>query len=144
MRFRFCCCRLIVSCGFSFQGLGWLWRAETWKRARRQRRAFEPRTPKLRWRFESWTWPTAAPSKRSPSGSWEVSSSRISVLTTDGDWRRFLSAHSEVSHLHVLINNAGVMMCPYTKTVDGYEMHMGVNHLGRTVFCLKMESNKTD
>ncbi|XP_037550942.1 retinol dehydrogenase 12 [Nematolebias whitei] len=36
----------------------------------------------------------------------------------------------EVSHLHVLINNAGVMMCPYTKTVDGYEMHMGVNHLG--------------
>ncbi|XP_049596872.1 retinol dehydrogenase 12 isoform X2 [Syngnathus scovelli] len=32
--------------------------------------------------------------------------------------------------LHVLINNAGVMMCPYTKTIDGFEMHIGVNHLG--------------
>lgn len=37
---------------------------------------------------------------------------------------------SEVDHLHILINNAGVMMCPYTKTVDGFEMHIGVNHLG--------------
>lgn len=23
------------------------------------------------------------------------------------------------------------MMCPYTKTVDGFEMHIGINHLGR-------------
>ncbi|CAK6975622.1 retinol dehydrogenase 12 [Scomber scombrus] len=36
----------------------------------------------------------------------------------------------DVNHLHILINNAGVMMCPYTKTVDGFEMHIGVNHLG--------------
>ncbi|XP_068607979.1 retinol dehydrogenase 12 [Brachionichthys hirsutus] len=36
----------------------------------------------------------------------------------------------EVNHLHILINNAGVMMCPYTKTVDGFELHIGVNHLG--------------
>lgn len=36
----------------------------------------------------------------------------------------------EVDHLHILINNAGVMMCPYTKTIDGFEMHIGVNHLG--------------
>ncbi|KAM9477882.1 retinol dehydrogenase 12 [Clarias gariepinus] len=36
----------------------------------------------------------------------------------------------EVSHLHILINNAGVMMCPYMKTADGFEMHLGVNHLG--------------
>lgn len=42
----------------------------------------------------------------------------------------FLSA--EVNHLHILINNAGVMMCPYTKTIDGFEMHIGVNHLGKT------------
>ncbi|XP_069561667.1 retinol dehydrogenase 12 [Brachyistius frenatus] len=32
--------------------------------------------------------------------------------------------------LHYLINNAGVAMCPYAKTVDGYEMQFGVNHLG--------------
>ncbi|GAA6082904.1 retinol dehydrogenase 12, partial [Tachysurus ichikawai] len=41
--------------------------------------------------------------------------------------QRFLQ---EVSHLHILINNAGVMMCPYMKTADGFEMHLGVNHLG--------------
>lgn len=23
------------------------------------------------------------------------------------------------------------MMCPYSKTADGFEMHMGVNHLGK-------------
>ncbi|XP_042873945.1 retinol dehydrogenase 11-like [Penaeus japonicus] len=32
--------------------------------------------------------------------------------------------------LHMLINNAGVMLCPYTKTEDGFEMQMGTNHLG--------------
>uniref|UniRef100_A0A3Q3WHW6 Uncharacterized protein n=1 Tax=Mola mola TaxID=94237 RepID=A0A3Q3WHW6_MOLML len=36
----------------------------------------------------------------------------------------------EVDDLHILVHNAGVMMCPYTKTVDGFEMHIGVNHLG--------------
>lgn len=40
------------------------------------------------------------------------------------------SGPTEVSHLHILINNAGVMMCPYMKTADGFEMHLGVNHLG--------------
>lgn len=37
---------------------------------------------------------------------------------------------AEEKHLHILINNAGVMMCPYSKTADGFETHMGVNHLG--------------
>src|ERR1022692_102474 len=32
--------------------------------------------------------------------------------------------------LDVLINNAGIMMVPYGKTVDGFELQIGTNHLG--------------
>lgn len=32
--------------------------------------------------------------------------------------------------IHMLINNAGIMMCPYMKTEDGLEMQMGTNHFG--------------
>ena len=39
----------------------------------------------------------------------------------------FLKAHNR---LDLLINNAGVMMCPYSKTADGFEIQMGTNHLG--------------
>ena len=37
---------------------------------------------------------------------------------------------AEFNKLHILINNAGVMLCPYMKTNDGFEMQIGVNHLG--------------
>nr|CAD7462500.1 unnamed protein product [Timema tahoe] len=36
----------------------------------------------------------------------------------------------EQSNLDILINNAGVMRCPYTKTQDGIELQLGVNHIG--------------
>lgn len=32
--------------------------------------------------------------------------------------------------LHLLVNNAGLMATPYARTADGFEMQMGVNHLG--------------
>lgn len=38
--------------------------------------------------------------------------------------------NKEESQVNILINNAGIMMCPYSKTKDGFEMQFGVNHLG--------------
>ena len=32
--------------------------------------------------------------------------------------------------IDILINNAGIMMCPKQTTVDGFEMQLGTNHLG--------------
>ena len=40
---------------------------------------------------------------------------------------RFLERHAS---LNILINNAGVMACPFDKTEDGFELQFGTNHLG--------------
>lgn len=40
---------------------------------------------------------------------------------------------TEEKQVNILINNAGIMMCPHSKTVDGFEMQLGVNHLGESL-----------
>lgn len=40
---------------------------------------------------------------------------------------------TDENQLHILVNNAGVMFVPYSETEDGFEMTMGVNHLGKFV-----------
>jgi len=43
----------------------------------------------------------------------------------------YLSSHDT---LDILINNAAVMACPYSKTQDGFELQFGTNHLGHFTF----------
>ncbi len=40
---------------------------------------------------------------------------------------QILAGHAEID---ILVNNAGLMAMPERQTVDGYEMQLGVNHLG--------------
>lgn len=39
-------------------------------------------------------------------------------------------------HIDLLINNAGIMLSPYAKTKDNFEIHFGVNHLGHFMLTL--------
>lgn len=45
--------------------------------------------------------------------------------------RDFVKAfEAKYDRLDVLVNNAGIMACPFGKTKDGFEMQIGCNHLG--------------
>jgi NAD(P)-dependent dehydrogenase (short-subunit alcohol dehydrogenase family) len=41
---------------------------------------------------------------------------------------------AELDHIDVLVNNAGLMRAPYSRSADGFELHLGTNHLGHYAF----------
>ena len=41
-----------------------------------------------------------------------------------------VSISAGVRKIDILINNAAIMACPFTKTVDGIESQFGINHIG--------------
>jgi len=45
---------------------------------------------------------------------------------------------SRYDRLDLLINNAGVMIPPFSKTKDGFELQMGTNHLGHFALTLSL------
>ena len=54
----------------------------------------------------------------------------IMDLTDLGSVRRAVDVASSLGPLDILVNNAGVMATPYRRTVDGFELQFGTNHLG--------------
>ena len=72
----------------------------------------------------------AAKEVRKASGSIKVEFRQLDLASL-ASVRRFCEhVLKEESHIDILINNAGIMSCPYWKTEDGFEMQFGVNHLG--------------
>jgi NAD(P)-dependent dehydrogenase (short-subunit alcohol dehydrogenase family) len=54
---------------------------------------------------------------------------------------RVAASHPRID---VLINNAGVMACPFERTVDGWEVQFGTNHLGHFLFTHLLASSLLD
>ncbi|XP_069116895.1 retinol dehydrogenase 12-like [Argopecten irradians] len=64
------------------------------------------------------------------SGNNDVSIQRLDLASLDSV-RKFAERMNEKEEkIDILINNAGVMMCPKWQSEDGYEMQFAVNHLG--------------
>ena len=69
-----------------------------------------------------------------PSAALRVSEVDLADLRSVGS---FTDRERRVGPLHVLVANAGVMLVPARQfTADGFEMHMGVNHIGHAALIL--------
>ncbi|XP_067867656.1 retinol dehydrogenase 12-like [Heterodontus francisci] len=63
-------------------------------------------------------------------GNSKLTVKRLDLADTNSIREFAAQINEEYQELNILINNAGVMMCPYSKTADGFELQFGVNHLG--------------
>ncbi len=112
---------------------GWSWPAETWWRPNRRLVTSAETWRTQTWWFGKWTWQTPNPSVillnwfTTVSYGWRIVFFTQHTFNSDLILKCFILAEKS---LHLLINNAGVAMCPYSTTADGFETHFGVNHLG--------------
>jgi NAD(P)-dependent dehydrogenase (short-subunit alcohol dehydrogenase family) len=72
-------------------------------------------------------------------GSWEVRSLDLADLSSVAAFAADLSGRVDV-----LVNNAGVMAVPPRRTVDGFEMQLGTNHLGHFALTGRLLPQVTD
>ncbi|XP_026871976.2 retinol dehydrogenase 12-like isoform X1 [Electrophorus electricus] len=64
------------------------------------------------------------------SGNQNIISKKLDLADSKSIKEFAQAVNSEEKQVNILINNAGVMVCPYGKTADGFEMQIGVNHMG--------------
>lgn len=76
---------------------------------------------------------------KNESGSEDVDQIQLDLASLDAIDRFADEAHERFSSLDVLINNAGVVMKDRRETADGFEMTIGVNHLGHQYLVSKIE-----
>ncbi len=67
---------------------------------------------------------------RSDTGSETVESIVLDLASLDSVRACADAANQRLDKIDLLINNAGVMACPLSRTADGFEMQFGTNHLG--------------
>lgn len=66
--------------------------------------------------------------RKVPGADLEILPVDLSSLSSVRDFAKsYLAKHSQ---LDLLINNAGIMMPPYSRTIDGFESQMGTNYFG--------------
>ena len=69
----------------------------------------------------------------------------VSVASLDlADLASVRAFADSVETVDVLVNNAGVMGLPLTRTADGFEAHIGVNHLGHFALTCLLADRITD
>ncbi len=66
----------------------------------------------------------------SDAGSEKVETIMVDLASLDSVRACADEANASLEKIDLLINNAGVMACPFSKTADGFEMQFGTNHLG--------------
>jgi NAD(P)-dependent dehydrogenase (short-subunit alcohol dehydrogenase family) len=62
----------------------------------------------------------------------------LDLASLDSVRRAAAAIASRHARVDVLMNNAGVMAVPEGRTVDGFETHLGVNHLGHWVLTSRL------
>ena len=60
----------------------------------------------------------------------ELSIHQVDLANLASVARFTAEAADKFDRIDVLMNNAGVMCCPFARTADGFEMQFGTNHLG--------------
>lgn len=73
----------------------------------------------------------------------QVSEASLEVVSLDlGEQASVTQAAATIvarhPHVDILVNNAGVMAMPEGRTVDGFEVQLGVNHLGHWTFTARL------